>query len=278
MASQILEINQNEILQHEDMVLTDDFSFSMGLLIASTSWIKTGLPYLYDTTHAIHVIAGKCSYEINLRHYEFNTGDLAIISEHSILEMTSHSDDYRIRAVSLREKSSAAPYCLLVKATEEGNHMATKYFELINDTLTRGFNDAIIDHLTEALRCEIMAMYKSQEAIFTTANNRNQDIFNRFLSLVSQYSSQQRNIAFYADQLFLSPRYLSTVIKGVSGKSLMHWVNLSVTNKAKIALRHTDRSIAEIAHELGFDEQTTFTRFFKRMTSLTPSEFRHQGL
>jgi len=107
-----------------------------------------------------------------------------------------------------------------------------------------------------------------------TANNRSRDIFNRFLSLVSQYSSQERNIAFYADKLFLSPRYLSTVIKDVSGKSLMHWVDLSVLNKAKITLRYTDQSIAEVAHGLGFDEQTTFTRFFKRMAGTTPSRFR----
>jgi len=152
--------------------------------------------------------------------------------------------------------------------------LAEQYFRLIADVLKRGFNDKIIDHLTAALREEILVLYRSQESLLHTANNRNQDIFNRFLSLVSQHSAEQRTIAFYAGQLFLSPRYLSTVIKNVSGKSLMHWVDLSVVNKARIALRYADQSIAEIAHSLGFDEQTTFTRFFKRMTGTTPSRFR----
>jgi len=55
----------------------------------------------------------------------------------------------------------------------------------------------------------------------------------------------------------------------------MYWVDLSVINKAKIALRYTDKSIADIAFDLGFEEQTTFTRFFKRMTTITPSMFRN---
>jgi len=54
----------------------------------------------------------------------------------------------------------------------------------------------------------------------------------------------------------------------------MYWVDLSVVNKAKIALRYTDKSIAEISEDLNFDEQTTFTRFFKRITNMTPSRFR----
>jgi len=274
MAKQILEINQQEVVQHQSMMLNDTFSFSMSLLIDSTSWIKCGIPYLYDKTHAIRVLAGSAHYEINLRHYDFEPGDLAIISENSILEMTSYTPDYCIRAVSLRSESGIAPYCLLVKATDETAHMADGYFSLIEDALRRGFHDQVIDHLTAALREEILTLYRSQVAVHPTANNRNQDIFNRFLSLVSQYSSQQRNIAFYADRLFLSPRYLSTVIKNVSGKSLMHWVDMSVINKAKIALRYTDLPIAQIAHDLGFDEQTTFTRFFKRITATTPSAYR----
>jgi len=94
------------------------------------------------------------------------------------------------------------------------------------------------------------------------------------LSLVSQHSSHERSIAFYAAKLFLSPRYLSTVIKQVSGQSVMYWVELSVINQAKIALRYTDLSIAEIAHNLGFDEPTTFARYFKRLTQSTPTTYR----
>jgi len=276
MAKQIQQIQQEKVVQHKSMTLSDDFSFSMNLLIASTSWIINGIPYIYDRTHAIRVLEGDATYEINLRPYHFERGDLAIISENAILEMKSHSEDYRIRAVSLKTEPDVAPYCLLVKATDEGALMADQYFALIENSLKRGFNDKVIDHLTAALREEILVLYKSQEAVFQTANNRNQDIFNRFLSLVSRYSTEERSISFYAERLFLSPRYLSTVVKNVSGKSLMYWIDLSVTNKAKISLRYTDNSIADIAHDLGFDEQTTFTRFFKRMTGITPSVFRNK--
>jgi len=274
MTKRIFEINQEEIIQHASMTMNDDFTFSMSLLIASTTWIKKGIPYMFDRTQAIEVVSGTATYEINLRHYTFQKGDLAIVSANSILEMTDFTPDYCLRAVSLKSDADVAPYCMLVKATDTTMEIGDSYFALIDATLKRGFNDVIIDHLTAALREEILVLYKSQEAVLHTANNRAQDIFNRFLSLVSQYSSEQRNIAFYAEHLFLSPRYLSSVIRNVSGKSVMYWVELSVINKAKIALRYTNKSIAEIARDLHFDEQTTFTRFFKRMTGMTPSAAR----
>jgi len=274
MAKTILSIDQSEVVRHESMTMADDFSFSMDLLIATTSWIRRGIPYLYGRTHAIQVIEGSASYEINLRHYDFRRGDLAIISENSILEMNDFTPDYRIRAASLRSEPDAAPYCLLIKGSEEGTRMADEYFHVIESSLGRGFNDKTIDHLTSALREELMALYRKQATTISTASNRNQDLFNRFLSLVSQYSQSERSTTFYANRLFLSPRYLGTVIKSVSGKSLMHWVDLSVANKAKIALRYTDKSMAEISRDLCFDEQTTFTRFFKRVVGTTPSDYR----
>ena len=54
----------------------------------------------------------------------------------------------------------------------------------------------------------------------------------------------------------------------------MYWVNASVINKAKIALQYTDKSIIEISQDLNFNEHTTFTRFFKHITGITPTEYR----
>jgi AraC-like DNA-binding protein len=153
--------------------------------------------------------------------------------------------------------------------------MAERYFMVLADSLSRGFDDTIIDHLTEALRGELLRSYRIQNTEeHGTANTRSADIFNCFLSLVSQYSDSERTISFYADKLFLSPRYLATIIKDVSGRSLMSWVNASVINKAKIALQYTNNSILQISEYLHFNEQTTFTRFFKHLTGMTPSQYR----
>jgi AraC family transcriptional activator of pobA len=55
---------------------------------------------------------------------------------------------------------------------------------------------------------------------------------------------------------------------------MMYWVNASVINKAKIALQYTDKPIIDISQELHFNEQTSFTRFFKHLTGMAPTEYR----
>lgn len=275
MAKDLQDIRMEEAQGRDDLMLTEKFSFSTSLLIKSTSWIRTGEPYLYNFTHLLHILEGEAEYEINLRHYTFRQGDLVIISRDSILRMLRFTDDYRLQVVSLKDAENAAPYCLQVGQCDETSRIAENYFQVIGDALSRGFNDIVIDHLTAALQEEFMVLYKRQVAPEQgTSNNRNLDIFNRFLSLVSQHSHRERTIQFYADRLFLSPRYLSTIIKQVSGRSLMSWVNTSVVNKAKIALQYTDKSIIEISRDLNFNEHTTFTRYFKHLTGMTPSEYR----
>lgn len=276
MARNLHDINTEEILLRNDVMLTEKFSFSMDLFIKSTSWIKTGEPYLYNYTHLMHILGGTAHYNINLREYTFNKGDIIIISKNSILEMHDLTDDYHLQVVSLKDDEHQSPYCQQLKAMDDAGMMAEKYFGLINDRIKRGFNDVIIDHLTLALREEFFEFYRGQERITCTSNNRSTDIFHRFLSFVSQYSSSEHNIDFYAGKLFLSPRYLSTIIKEISGRSMMYWVNASVINKAKIALQYTDKPIIDISQELHFNEQTSFTRFFKHLTGMTPTEYRNK--
>jgi AraC-like DNA-binding protein len=274
MSKVLYDIQTEEIFPRNNIMLTEKFSFSMSLFIKDTTWIKSGQPYLYNYTHLLHIIGGIAHYNINLKEYTFKEGDIVIIAKNSILEMIDFSENYQIQVVSIKDEDMQAPYCLQVHANEKENNIIEKYFDVINVSIQQKYNDNIINHLTSALKEEFYILYKEQENIESTSNNRIHDLFNRFLSLVSQYSSNERNIKFYADKLYISPHYLSTIIKQVSGKSLMYWVNASVINKAKIALQYTDKSIIEISQDLNFNEHTTFTRFFKHITGITPTEYR----
>ena len=83
-----------------------------------------------------------------------------------------------------------------------------------------------------------------------------------------------RNISFYAENLFLTPRYLSTLIKETSGKTVMEWVNEAVIQEAKLMLCHTDKLVYQIADELNFPNASFFCKFFHRMTGKTPNGYR----
>lgn len=84
----------------------------------------------------------------------------------------------------------------------------------------------------------------------------------------------QKSLKFYADALFVTPKYLISAIKNASGKTPGVLIDEAIIEEAKQALVHTDLPIVEIADHLQFTDIATFSKFFKRYTALPPSAFR----
>jgi AraC-like DNA-binding protein len=82
-------------------------------------------------------------------------------------------------------------------------------------------------------------------------------------------------MAFYADKLCLTPKYLSKLIKQASGKSAPEWIDNFVILEAKNLLKYTNLAIKEIVFQLHFPNQSVFYKFFKAHTGMTPSEYRN---
>ena len=97
----------------------------------------------------------------------------------------------------------------------------------------------------------------------------------QFLKLVSQYHTEYRNVGFYADKLCLTPKYLSRVIKSVTGRSAPEWIDAYVILEAKNLLKYSGLAIKEIVYRLNFPNQSVFYKFFKARTGMTPSEYRN---
>ena len=100
-------------------------------------------------------------------------------------------------------------------------------------------------------------------------------LFERFMSLVSEYHTSKRGMAFYANQLGMTPKYLSRLIKDVSGRSAPDWIDAFVIQEAKSMLKYTDDSIKEIVYKLHFVNASVFYKFFKSQAGMTPSEYRN---
>ena len=100
-------------------------------------------------------------------------------------------------------------------------------------------------------------------------------VFERFIALVNEHHCSERGMAFYADKLCLTPKYLSTLIKQASGRSAPDWIDDFVILEAKNLLKYTDLAIKEIVYKLHFPNQSVFFKFFKAHTGLTPSEYRN---
>ena len=108
----------------------------------------------------------------------------------------------------------------------------------------------------------------------STESNRQNEITAEFIRLVEQNYVLHRDLKFYAEQLSLTPKHISLVVKRSSGKSATEWIEKYVTLDAISQLTSTDKSIKEIAYDLGFPSQSFFGKYFCRVVGISPSEYR----
>lgn len=104
--------------------------------------------------------------------------------------------------------------------------------------------------------------------------SRREHIFREFLVLLEHHYKKERSILFYASKLFLTPKYLSTVVKDVSGTHASHWIDEYVIFEAKALLRDGRFSIKQVSDQLNFPSQSMFGRFFKKATSYSPKQYK----
>ena len=101
-------------------------------------------------------------------------------------------------------------------------------------------------------------------------------LFTRFMNLLAIHSKTEREVAFYADKLCVSPKYLSEVVKKSSGHPASYWINGFAMQEVLALLKRFDLTFAEIADEMNFYNPAHFTRFVKKQTGLAPTELRQK--
>ena len=99
----------------------------------------------------------------------------------------------------------------------------------------------------------------------------------QFLELVKENFRKERQLKFYADELCITPRYLSRVVKESSGSSAADWIERYVVLEARALLKSTNMNIQQISDSLNFPSQTFFGKYFKRRVGMSPKEYRRVG-
>ena len=119
---------------------------------------------------------------------------------------------------------------------------------------------------------------------FVTRNQQNNDIIVRFERLLDEYFDgpmpQQEglpSVKYFADKVFLSPNYIGDMIRKQTGKTASEYIQTKVIERAKENLLSSDKTMSEIAYDLGFQYPQHLSRMFKRVAGCTPNEFRAQN-
>lgn len=249
---------------------------------------------------AFFCIKGEFEVEINLKKFTIRKDSMFIYTPGNIVRVTNidprekESVHFVVVAISEDLMSSTrfdfsklyneslrlleSP-CVVINENERG--LYRKYFDLIQEV-----SKMRMPNMRESVTALISSILYLMGAMWTdrlTAakknggdemSTRSKIVLEDFLLLVRDYHTKERSLSFYADKLYLTPKYLSKLIKSVSGKSAHEWIDSFVILEAKNLLKYSDMSIKSIVYDLNFPNQTTFYRFFKTKTGMTPSEYR----
>ena len=234
---------------------------------------------------------GSATVEINLTRYEVTNGIGIINLPGNVIQVTHVSDDFEgyiilislefLRSIQIDLKNVLPLYMYIknhpcvsfpARAVEEISRFYHLLQQCADDTrskrrteIVKGIISALIYKICDELE---RLTLPSEELV----GNRREALFVHFLDLLTEHHRQQRSVGFYASRLHITPKYMSSLIKEVSGRSAAQWIDDYVILEAKSLLKYSDLSIQEIAYRLNFSTQSFFGKYFKQHTGMSPGQ------
>ena len=159
-------------------------------------------------------------------------------------------------------------------------YMRTHYcYPLVESDISRlsGFLELII-LLMKYFYLELFNAYQKDSALTERKDTRKEELANQFFELIVKHFRENKEVAFYADKLCITSKYLTMVVKETSGKSARDWIVEYVILETKALLQNTNLSIQEIAAKMNFANQSSLGRFFRKHTGMSLSQYRMSNL
>ena len=122
--------------------------------------------------------------------------------------------------------------------------------------------------------CEELMQHDDMTSLNDASTTHDKEVFNEFLQLLSQQNQKRQRVSYYADKMNISPKYLSSICKKVSGKNPMRWITENAMQDCYSLLKDTDLSVKEISNRLGFPNPSFFGQYFREQAGVTPMEYR----
>ena len=237
-------------------------------------------------------LKGKAQYTIDTQEQLVRKNDVLIISERHVMDNFMASPDLEGLAIILSARffrdviqnvSDISSLFLfsknhpVINFTQKEADVFISYFNLIKQKMTD------TDNLfrRDVVRSLMLAMfYDLSNVIYRTRQSsdnrqtRADIIFTKFIQLVEGNYKRERRVGWYAEQLCITPKYLSETVKQVSRLTPNEWIDNYVILEIRVLLKNSTRSIKEIAMEMNFPNQSFLGKFFKERVGMSPSEYR----
>lgn len=261
------------------------------------------IPIRINFLCVITAIEGEMQIEVNNQSYTIASDDSLIMLPTMLIERIQVSDKHKIQAIGFSTRFVKRvlvgghvevlrniyhnPVCKKNEFDKESNYKL--YARIIMHKIAEPDNSPlkkeILDYLFSNILCEMVADLIQNRTLNnetntepdTTSYKRSAEIFRQFIQEVSTDNGLHRSLSYFADRLCYTPKYVSNIIKQASGRSALDWINEMALEHIKYQLKHSSKSMKEIADEFNFPNQSFFGKYFKSHVGMSPAKYREIG-
>lgn len=249
-------------------------------------------PFLMNYVGLIVCEKGYFCFDVDKKKFTARAGETVFLSEGNNFSIGELSDDLRVSILfyhidPIREilGSSIVAMYLYTTLTPEPCYVRTsgeesdlaRYIALLGrhrKSAQNPFDNHECKLLLLTLTYRLCSIYSRRIIEEKNVAGHKIDTFIKLIRLIEKYYMQERGVAFYADKLCLSPKYLSALSKSVCGYTVQELVFRAIIRKSIFWLKNTNKSVQEISDDLNFPNASFFGTFFKKQTGLAPSYYR----
>ena len=259
------------------------------LLDKESVFTRSSYPHKTDKVTQLLVLKGEVSFIIDFNTYNLQAPAMVLFFPGQVIEAVEASSDSEIVGMAFAPELTA-PLNLPVSLQEKLSLKSTHFYTLKEKELEvflscynhvsnvmkqkdNEYREDIIRHLFAA-HYYGLGYYIHNAQKHTSVLTARQKICERFIALAAENFKEHRDIAFYADKLCITNKYLSSLLKQETGLTASEWIEKYVVLYAKSCLSSTIMTIQEISDDLDFSSQSVFGKYFKRIVGMSPIAYR----
>ena len=281
----------------EFSMLGGDYVFAHARPGQPVEELKSGVPIRVQGMTILLCVAGSFEVEVNLKHYTVKPGMLLLVGHDNIFHVCNADYDHlevymfvitpqfmcdiNIDVAVLQTVKLSPNVCPILQLSEEEERIVRTYLEMIHTNTTANTEPVYVRSISRCLMAAVVYQmmqfgrnHELPDEPATPSMARRNNYVRDFIRLVHENHLRERAVSFYASRLFISSKYLSSLVKEATGRTAAEWIDEYVILEAKNMLRFSGKNIQQIAYDLNFSNQSAFGKYFKHITGMSPTEFQ----
>ena len=283
---QVLDATPEEKGNHpfmcDELAVVNDSSFIFH------NALEMNIPYIIEDVRMLVVTEGEVDVTVNLIDKHFVKGMVVFMGYGSIMQVRRVSDDFKVRGFMMQRnlaervlhnhltsiylEDDKTREC---QVDESSVKMLTGMHSILWKIVTRdGYREDVVVPTLMMFSNYFVSLMDGESRRNGNNVTHSNRVFKNFISLVNKHCRTEHAIGFYADEMCMSAHHLGLIVRSESGVTAKEWIERAIITQAKLMLKSEDLQAAEVASRLSFSNPSFFSKYFKRITGMTPQEYK----